>query len=536
MTANYLATQFAQYVAPDHPLAQLLIVRLVDALSQGHSCLSLTDQDIALVSQIQHPALVLEGRLLYLARYASYEIQLAQGLCQLAQATQNFPIPSQHFTDPYQQQAAQLALNKQLAIITGGPGTGKTTTVVNILALLLQQHPSLTIALAAPTGKAATRLSASIVNSLHHSKMLSTFSPEIIANIPQQASTLHRLLGAKPLSLEFRHDHHNPLLEDVIVVDEASMIDLALMSKLVQALKPNAKLILLGDKDQLASVESGAVLADCYQALQKNRVELQTTYRFEGDIKSLAVAVNQQNADTVIQLLGRTEPCTSVCWQDREQALASLHQAYLPYFAQVEKSSTQQDIYACFEQFDAFQLLSPVRQGEVGVARLNYLVEKSFGVQGQQWYAGRPVMIIHNDRNTHLYNGDIGLCLPSPEHDGKLRVFFRQNGELMTFVPSRLPEHETAFAMTIHKSQGSEFAHVMILLPELSISGHDPALLTKELLYTAITRSKKRVTLVGEEKTIRRLIAAKVSRSSGLASRLLGCGQPQQTRCQKELP
>lgn len=540
MKTSYLSQQLAEYISPE-PVIQAIVEGLSEKLAQGHTCKRLTAEEKNTLANCSSDALVIEGDLLYLKRYADYEQQLAQNLLRLAGESSTTLSESldQYFTDTHQKAAAELALSKQLAIITGGPGTGKTTTVVKILALLLNAQPSLRIALAAPTGKAAARLSESIANSLNNKAVMQGFSAEIIEKIPTQAKTLHRLLGARPLSAEFQRNQANPLLEEVIVVDEASMIDLAMMSKLVESLKPSAKLILLGDKDQLASVESGSVLADCYQSLEHNRVELKQPHRFKGPIKDLATAVNTavnaenavertQNIAQVLALFPQSTEDGSIEWkQDLKDIQYLISQNMKVYLDVVNNIKQKEDITKCFEQFNAFQMLCAMREGKTGVEAMNYLAEKSFVGQEKQglWYAGRPVMITRNDSNTGLSNGDIGLCLPSPkpEDNHKLRVFFQQGQGMQDFLPARLPSHETAFAITIHKSQGSEFAHVMIVLPDTDEpkSQGGAGLLSKALLYTAITRAKKKVSLFSSEATLKKTIAHKVERESGLAQRLM---------------
>jgi exodeoxyribonuclease V alpha subunit len=310
----------------------------------------------------------------------------------------------------------------------------------------------------------------------------------------------------------------------VIVVDEASMIDLALMTKLVKALKPDAKLILLGDKDQLASVESGAVLADCYRALAENRVELQTTYRFNEQIKQLAQAVNQQDAQQVLvlcQAANTPEQTGAVLDFKRTTQVRDLsgfiQRHYRAYFEQVAKVDSEEGIRALFQTFNQFKILTATREGEFGLNAFNQLSQPDAVLP--HWYAGRAIMIEKNDPTTGLYNGDIGLCLPDMNNRAQLKVYFLLGETLRAFVPSRLPTHQTAFAMTIHKSQGSEFAHVMIVLGN-ELNSKTESLITKELLYTAITRAKKQVTLVASETVLTQCVSQAIQRHSGLAQRL----------------
>ena len=334
----------------------------------------------------------------------------------------------------------------------------------------------------------------------------------IKASIPEAVSTLHRLLGAKPQSPYFRHDSQQPLPYDLVVVDEASMVDLALISKLVDALKPNARLILLGDKDQLASVESGAVLADLTSALAKQTVELQVSYRFGGAIKALAVAINDGQAEHAWQILQDGHAACGLLFDD---LIAYSAEQQWTYLAEIKAGAA---VDAIFRAFNRFQVLCANRQGGRSVADINYRVEQALQAQHRiqlsgAWYVGRPVMVLQNNPALQLYNGDIGLCLL--DELGKLMVFFqRPDGSIKKYLPARLPQCETVFAMTIHKSQGSEFEKVLLVLPEQL----NPVL-TKELLYTGITRAKKVVRLVTEEAVFLQAVKQKVARVTGLVEK-----------------
>ena len=411
----------------------------------------------------------------------------------------------------WQREAAKMAVKQSFSIITGGPGTGKTTTVVKILALLqeLAEQP-LHIALAAPTGKAAMRLQESI----GFNKAALPCSETIKSHIPETVTTLHRLLGAKPPSPYFRHDATKPLVYDLVVVDEASMVDLALMSKLLDALKPGARLILLGDKDQLASVESGAVLADLTMALPEHTLELKKSHRFDDTIKRLAVAVNLQQEDVAWQILHEGNENIAMLEQDLIDYVAAQQTDYLRL---IKAGAGFDEIYRAFSRF---QVLCSNREGKNSVSDINYRVEqKLFGQKlinlSGLWYSGRPVMVTQNNSALHLYNGDIGICMPDKDQDGKLMVFFqRADGSVKKYLPGRLPHCETVYAMTIHKSQGSEFEEVLIVLPETI----NPVL-TKELLYTAITRARKTVKLVADEAVFAGTVRQKVKRVTGLVDK-----------------
>lgn len=496
--------------------------------NQGHSCIVLDEdcQALVLASElaITHPQqentllpLVLEQERLYLQRYWFYENHLAHKIQAIA-SYQQTPEDLEALLDIYfgkqanetdwQREAARTAVQQGFCIITGGPGTGKTTTVVKILAVLqsLATEP-LHIALAAPTGKAAMRLQESIGSN----KSNLPCPDEIKSRIPENVSTLHRLLGAKPNSPYFKHNAAHPLIYDLVVIDEASMVDLALMSKLLDALKPSARLILLGDKDQLASVESGAVLADLTDALKRHTVELQTAHRFDENIKQLAKAVNLQDANLAWQLLNAGNNIQLL----ESDLIAYIAAQQADYLRLIQQGKPFVEIYQAFSRF---QTLCSNKEGKNSVSDINSRVEQKLAQQGRiqitgLWYVGRPVLVTQNNPLLHLYNGDIGLCLPDNTQNGRLMVFFqRPDGSVKSFLPSRISQCETVFAMTIHKSQGSEFEEVLIALPDTV----NPVL-TKELLYTAITRAKESVKLVVDETVFTASVRQKVARVTGLS-------------------
>jgi len=540
-----LSSQLAKFFVPESgdrfDLLRAILERLNEQQSAGDSCILLDGEEQNLIKESdlvgEGAPFVLEDRRLYMQRYWLYEEQLAQRLRELANTLSQDGLDiDNYFTDEYQREAAQLVLRSQLSIITGGPGTGKTTTVVKILALLLQQSSAqerpLNIALSAPTGKAAMRLQESIEASKRDSEVngLAEFAEELIDSIPSEARTIHRLLGVIPNSIHFRHNATNPLGADVVLVDEASMVDLALMSKLLAALKSGAKLILIGDQDQLSSVESGAVLSDCYQALHNNRVQLQNSYRFGGAIKELATAINHQNSNDAISVLQKNSD--SVVWLEMGNSISKLiKDGYSRYVASVAEmvkrdvTVTEQDIVKIFEIFNSFQILTATRQGRSGVDGLNRLCETILlndGSDHAQWYQGRPIMVVQNDHNLGLFNGDIGVHLNGA-------IYFLLADGVRSFSPLRIPQHETSYAMTIHKSQGSEFGEVLLILdPSHSNSMQENAndsvgisnLLSKELLYTAVTRAKKRVIISASETLIRNTINNSIQRISGLKEKL----------------
>jgi exodeoxyribonuclease V alpha subunit len=621
------------------------------ATSNGHVCVLLSDlatpdQDAAtlrttllnsgVVGTPSHPGslpLILDedGRL-HLHRYFDYEVRLARRLMQAAHTPPRevtaaarellnslFPPANDHEVD-WQKIAAAMALRGSLTVISGGPGTGKTTTVVNLLACLLTQEPHTRIALAAPTGKAAARMTEAIRQRADH------LPPDLRARLPQESFTIHRLLGANPGQGRFTHDAANPLAIDALIVDEASMLDVALATRLLEAVPASARIILLGDKDQLAAVEAGAVFAElsadptlsdncrhdlaelCGYAperiappapaqaspLHDAAVWLTKNYRFAADsaIGKLARLINEGRAEEALALLreSRSEqarsaglaptqsaaaPSTStptagpvkskasrksgedtaslslfpelepsgapqraaarppaqgrdasIQWLDPEQgdnALDAIVAGYAEYFETVRRDPT--DVDAIFRAFNDFRVLCAVRDGSSGVTALNEQVTRNARrvlasvspeeVLDSRWYAGRPVMVLRNDYVLKTFNGDIGVVLP--DLAGGLAVAFPDDEAGYRFVPlARMPEHETAYALTVHKAQGAEFGSVLTVLPQ-----RPSEVLTRELLYTAITRAKSEtgISATGE------LFVATVARQSrhprSLFSRLL---------------
>ncbi len=543
--------------------------------------------------------LVLSGELLYLRRYWNHEQavaaairrRLAQRLPEEAvdQAALAQLFPPSGALD-WQQLACALALRNRFSLITGGPGTGKTTTVVRLLALLQQQALAagqpLRIRLAAPTGKAAARLTESIGLQV---KGLAV-EEAVRAQIPHEVSTLHRLLGSKPDSRHFRHHAGNPLALDVLVVDEASMIDLEMMACVLDALPPHARLVLLGDKDQLASVEAGALLGDlCREAevghysagiadwlaqlagqpledpalqpgdgsqpLADCTVMLRHSRRFgpESGIGQLARAVNAMDVRAARRILARGGADLHVLQlageQDRQLEPLLLdglpergqhgYQHYLQVLAARPEAALTLDDPAwddwarrVLAAFDEFRLLCAVRKGAWGVEGLNARIASAlFGrapVPGDAgWYEGRPVLVTRNDYSLGLMNGDIGIALYLPEPEAAegraLRVVFPRNdgsGGLRHVLPSRLGALETVFAMTVHKSQGSEFRHCALILPPTL----NPVL-TRELVYTGITRARECFSLIESRPAVfDEALQRKVERRSGLLAALQSGG------------
>ena len=581
--------------------AMLLPSQLLGSLDGAHWCKVLAASNLVALAadsrdNVRDRPLVLSGKRLYLRRYWAYERRIDLSLRE--RLTEHESTPNdllQRLTGlfgparpgeviDWQKLACALATRSAFSIVTGGPGTGKTTTVVRLLALLqapaVEAGMPLRIRLAAPTGKAAARLTESISQQVRTLKV----SEAIREKIPSDVTTVHRLLGSRPGTRHFRHHAGNRLPLDVLVVDEASMIDLEMMANLLDALPAHARLVLLGDKDQLASVEAGAVLGDlCRDAeagwyspqtrqwleavsgeslqagglqedtqgahpLAQQVVMLRHSRRFgEGSgIGQLARWVNQQQPEEARKLLSARSHddvygLSLKGEQDRtlERLLLEGHgegpQGYRHYLALLRKQRPPLDspledsrwtdwAREVLQAFDAFQLLCAVRKGPWGVEGLNQRVTEALLrarliESDQQWYEGRPVLMTRNDYGLGLMNGDIGIALKLPEQEGHgkqvLRVAFPRNdgqGGVRFVLPSRLNDVETVYAMTVHKSQGSEFAHTALILPDAL----NPVL-TKELIYTGITRAKDWFSLIEPrpgvfEEAVRR----KVKRLSGL--------------------
>ncbi len=538
--SSLLDREFAKFLArrsilstEKRKLFEGIVCRLSESLAAGDSCLLLGrgEQDIVLASNLTgdgsgaHP-LCLAGDRLYLQRTFQYEQRLATQVQKMVADSASLPVngalldilfPESPGGADWQRYAAVQALERRFLIISGGPGTGKTTVVVNILALLQSAcGGQLKVALAAPTGKAAMRLQESVSSSrerLHAAGV----SGE---GIPERAFTIHRLLGVKHYSPFFRHTAANPLGYDVVVIDEASMVDLALMSKLVDALRPGSRLILLGDKDQLVSVESGTVFADMIHSLPGNTVGLQHSYRFNEGIRKFAAVINGGEAGRAWSVLVADEPVNVTLLHGEVAEYGG--SIYSRYMEAVAVATDLESYELLFDSFNAFKILCAMRHGPSGVHMVNaaverYLTKRGYDCSSDSWYRGRPVMVTRNEYGLDLYNGDIGLCLPDPVKPDVLKIWFKKpDGRLQGLLPARLGCCETVYALTIHKSQGAEFEEVLVVLPD-KIS----AVVSRELLYTAVTRARESVMLRTERFVFDAAVTEKVTRSSGLAE-LLG--------------
>ena len=502
--------------------------------------------------------LVLDGRRLYLGKYWHFEQQvsdalrermtlvdnldrtrLAQGLDRLFGDPQEDPID-------WQRVAAAIAVSRRFVVISGGPGTGKTTTVVKVLALLLEQDPTLRIALAAPTGKATARLT----DAVRGGKGRVGAATEVLAQVPEEAVTLHRLLGAG-FGETFRHNRDNPLLLDCLVVDEASMIDLPLMARLLDALAEKVRIILLGDRDQLASVEAGNVLGDItghgqdilYSAEQiafldrvgAGRAEkltggaastrasdaiglLRTSYRFKGDsgIGALSRAVNAGQGEQAFDLLEHGSS-GDVAWMPADDA--GLNPASLDWaVARYSRYLAEDDVATALRVFEQSRVLAALRLGPFGVDEINRLIAARLQaralVRGGEEYQGKPIMVTANDYEVGLFNGDIGLLWRDEKH--ALRAYFLAADNALRSVSVRqLPEHTCAYALTVHKSQGSEFNEVLLVLP----AKRSPVV-TRELIYTGVTRARRAVTVHSSREAFLEGCRSRVQRASALAAKL----------------
>lgn len=478
-----------------------------------------------------------EGSLLYLDRYWREEGQVRDDL--LARAAAAPPVTDEERLEARaatvfpgagyaeQRDAALAAVRQWTTVLTGGPGTGKTTTVAGLLALLTDQAEAAgrrpRIALTAPTGKAAARLQQAVEDAQRGDRFTDD-DRNRLADLT--ASTLHRLLGWVPTSsTRFRHHRGNKLPHDVVVVDETSMVSLTMMARLLEAVRPDARLVLVGDPDQLASVEAGAVLSDLVQGLAVRApasvASLRTTHRFGRSIGALAEALRAGDADGVLALLTGGDPALKLVDPDDARAMEGVRGLLLEHALAVRSAALDGDADAAVAALDAHRLLCAHREGPWGVQHWNRQVERWLGdttgqpvgsAWGQEWYAGRPLLVTANDYGLGLFNGDTGVVVREGD---ELRAVVAGVGEHAWFAPSRLGDIETLHAMTVHKSQGSQAREVTVLLPP-----DDSPLLTRELFYTAVTRAEGRVRVVGSEAAVRAAVGTRALRATGLRQRL----------------
>lgn len=469
---------------------------------------------------------VLNGNRLYLRRFWNYEKEVADTLRSLAEQPSQpltpameaeittLALPGGHALSPNQKEAVRKALQNKLTIITGGPGTGKTTVAATVLKMLAQQRHSATlrVRLAAPTGKAAARLEESVGEV--------TRSTSNIEAVPAQ--TLERLLGYRPGSPYFRHNREHPLPADVVVVDEASMIDLPKMAKLLKAIGKDTRLVLLGDKNQLASVDPGSVMAEICEAqrLSNHVVELTENKRFGEDsaVAPLSRSINKGDSAEAWKLLNSDMGATDkkvTPFPVNELTKRGVPPAFVAQIkAGFEAFRNQTDPGKAFAELSRFRVLCALRRGRLGAMRINRDIEDIlFPNRRGEFYAHRVLIVTENDYTLQLYNGDVGIVLPDPTRNGEPAVYFENRGTPVSY--HLLPPHETAFAMTVHKAQGSGFGRVLVVLP-----AEDSPILTRELLYTAITRTETGVDLWCEELSFKQAIQTRTQRSMGLKARL----------------
>ncbi len=474
--------------------------------------------------------LVLHGPRLYLERYEDYERRVAQHLVQRA-AVPVAPVAVDEAVVAQllgpdaadQRHAVDTAAASALTVLIGGPGTGKTTTIAALLASFAAVEPPPRVRLAAPTGKAAARLSEAF------RAATSRIDPSLAARLDGvETSTIHRMLGARPGSSRFRFDRQRPLPYDVVVVDETSMVSLPLMAKLLDAVRPDARLVLVGDQGQLASVEAGSVLADVAgpdappagAPLASVVCRLRVSRRFPpgSPIDRLARAVRDGDASGAVEVL--REASSSLEWIPSEvddPATVERVRGHVEVDAlAVADLAAAGDDAGALRALERTRILCAHRRGEFGVQQWNARVERWLAAAGRPvtgWYPGRPVLVTTNDYRLGLYNGDLGVVVAGDE--GAHVVFAGDGDRLRHFAPVRLEAYETVHAMTIHKSQGSEFDHVVVVLPPAG-----SRLATRELLYTAVTRARSRVTVVGDEASLRAAVRERIARASGLRDAL----------------
>lgn len=545
------------------PEATSYLQQLIEASLQGDSCIDISSEQIAALGQLAISAdqatskvapCVYDEQGLALYRYWHLEQRLAEQICRLKQQLIQ-PVSCDDYldllTDPHQQAALQMVARQGLSIITGGPGTGKTYTLARIIAVLSQAIPHIRVAMAAPTGKAAQRMQEALQNSFNDPKLLeSGLVSEELRN--QGTQTIHRLLGMGH-SQTPRFNQKQPLPYDVIVVDEASMLDLNLATLLFEAVPESCRIILLGDANQLASVDVGAVLADLQQiqALADNRVQLQTSRRFaEGaligqvakfiqaqsyqqdhvevlqrfevdivQVSELKPIVLQRDMPDVVQLEYLLEG-NQLDLEMYYQKLMLGFQGYvqsLKNYLQEERSIEQ--VQNVVKAFDDYRILTAVRHGPFGLQQLNqyaqrWLQQQLSIVTAGGWYVGRPVMMTYNDYQLGISNGDIGLCFEHRTQPQQFEVYFPSLNKWV--AANRLPKSiQSAFALTIHKSQGSEFTHTAVVLDQTAKN-----LLSQELIYTAITRAKKVVSLLVHQEALLQAFTVRTTRKSGLVQKV----------------
>ena len=556
----HVARRLCALSEEDEPLVALAVAFAVRAVRGGSVCVDLAtvaDPDLPELPwpdpDAWHAAVTASGlvsadkpvlrvlasdgvRLLYLDRYWREEEQVHADLVDrpagaeapdevwLAAALDRV-FPAEGYDE--QRAAARVALTQATTVLTGGPGTGKTTTVAALLALCAEQatlagDPPLRVALAAPTGKAAARLQHAVEKEVAG---LPADDRARLAGV--RAVTLHRLLGARPgTSSRFRHHRDNRLPHDVVVVDETSMVSLTMMARLLEAVRSGSRLILVGDPFQLASVEAGAVLADLVEAVQETTrigvAALITSHRFGESIGGLAEAVRRGDGEKAVTLLEAGGP--HMVLLDVPDPGAAIRGLVVPHALEVVRAAERGDAQMALRLLEQKRLLCAHREGPYGVRHWNAQVERWLGEETGEpiwstWYAGRPLLVTANDYGLKIYNGDVGVAVrPPPGSAGRaLRAAIDSSAGMLDLATSRVTQVETMHALTIHKSQGSQADEVVVVLPP-----PESRLLTRELFYTAITRAKERVVVVGSPGDVYAAIDRRAVRATGLRQRLAG--------------
>jgi exodeoxyribonuclease V alpha subunit len=599
-----VARTLAELAGVDHEAVLLAVALAVRAPRLGHVFVDLADAEGAVMVEDHdrplpwpHPAtwtiqladcqelvattdgprrpLRLDGTRLYLDRYWQEETILADSLKVLAEMPPRqidlgelragvlrlFPEPE----DALQRAAAACTTLRGLSVIAGGPGTGKTTTVARAVALIFEEAASLhppgpppLVALCAPTGKAAARLQQAVHEQAATLEVSATVRAQLKA---LRSSTIHRLLGARGGigAVGFRHGPRNRLAHDLVIVDETSMVSLSLMTRLLEAVRSDARVVLVGDPDQLAAVEAGAVLRDIVgpadsgtrfaagmraivtrvtgddqlwaagaePAVSAPRwfgdgvVTLKRGHRFGSDIASLADAIRRGDGDATLAVLEQAQGAISWLADDGEGS-ALLQARAVEAYGAVANAARVGDGPAALAALGRFRLLCAHRRGPYGLALWTATVERWLGDAIEEFepaighYVGEPLLITENDHELRLHNGDAGVVISGGEGEPATAIFER-DGQLVSLAPSRLTAVESLFAMTIHKSQGSQFDVVAVILPEA-----DSPILTRELFYTAVTRAQRELILVGSEDSVRAAVARPVARATGLQERLWG--------------
>lgn len=514
----------------------------IKALYPGFNFETVDEKDFISDGSLIKPIVELNGKL-YLQRYFAYETIIVDKVKELISTSTSEITMDEPFVENnevnWQRIAAAACLRSDFTIITGGPGTGKTTTVASILSLLLTRNPDYKVALAAPTGKAAARMAESLIERAAGFKGMEALF------LKMEPSTIHRLLGNIKDSVNFKYNAANPLNYDIIIIDESSMIDVALFAKLLDAIKSGTKLILLGDKNQLASVEAGSLFGDLCSVPQNlnvfssdflrslrlpkeqekmftiaskpglladHIVELQKSYRFSSDqgIGKLSKIVIEEDEKGLDEFIGENDGIVEIdLTYDEKQ--------FEDFVFKFKMFLEEPDIATALKKMNDCRVLCALREGKFGFYEINRRVEdilesKKIIRRTGEFYLNRPVMITQNNYALGLFNGDTGIVRKDKE--GNPKVWFEINGELTGFAPALISNADTSFALTIHKSQGSEFKEVMIILPDYEVP-----VLTKELVYTAITRAKQHVLLQANEQVLRGAIKKSVKRGSGLKDR-----------------